>query len=186
MAEDTQLAVIKPLSRRDRAILNEYFRNGMNATQAWITTHPGCEYLSAKAQASKWLTRLNVQEELNRRLIVSQMSADEAIKRLSDIAASDIGDVLDNNGLLDIREAKRRGLTKLLKKIKQKTVTRIGKGENDPDEEVTEIEFEMYNAHEANRDIVKIADRYGTKSRRENAANGQITASPGALLELLD
>ena len=36
------------------------------------------------------------------------------------------------------------GLTKLIKKIKQKTVTVIGKKEDSEDKEITDIEIELY------------------------------------------
>lgn len=83
------------------------------------------------------------------------MSADEALKLLADMGRGDIGEVVDNNGLLDIRLAREKGMTKLLRKIKQKTVTRIGKSDDDDDVEIVETEFEMYSAKDAIDTILK-------------------------------
>lgn len=83
------------------------------------------------------------------------MSADEALKLLADIGRGDIGDIVDDNGLLDLRIARQKGMTKLLRKIKQKTITRIGKTDADDDVEITEIEFEMYSAKDAIDTVLK-------------------------------
>lgn len=87
------------------------------------------------------------------------MGADEALKLMSDMGRGDIGELIDNNGLLDLRVARQKGLTKLIKKIKQKTITRIGKTDDDDDVEITEIEFEMYDAKSAIENILKVGGK---------------------------
>ena len=184
-----EITVLQPLSKRDRKTLDEYFKSGMNATQAWMVTHPSAEYDSARASASKWLTKSNVKAEIEARLVASQMSADEAIARISDIAKGDIAQIMDVSSVgfnLDMAKAKELGLTKLIKKVKQKTTIYQAKGESEEDREVTELEVELYSAHEALRDIAKIHGRY---SQREDAPKLPVDAlilKAPALLELVD
>lgn len=51
------------------------------------------------------------------------MSAREVLKRLSEIARSDIEDVVDKNGNLDLNKARERGKTHLIKSSKVRTIT---------------------------------------------------------------
>lgn len=106
------------------------------------------------------LAIVGIKELIDQRIKESQMSADEALKLLAEQARGDIGDLLDDNGLLDFRRARAKGMTKLLRKIKQKTITRIGKGADDEDIEITEIEFDMYDAQSALDKILRAHGRY--------------------------
>lgn len=147
----------RKLTNRQRVFIDEYLRD-FNATQAAIRA--GYSEKTAYSIGSENLKKPEVKAEIDERLAVYHMTAEEALKRTADIARSDIGDLIDNNGLLDLRTARQNGLTKLIKKIKQKTVTRIGKTDDDDDVEITEIEFELYNAHEAIRDILKVHGKF--------------------------
>jgi len=146
-------AAPRKLTNKQRIFIDEYLRS-FNATRAAIAAG----YSEKTAFSIGWenLRKPYIKDEITARLRQSHMSADEALSRISGIANGDIGDLLDNNGLLDIRQAKEKGLKRLLRKIKQKTITRIGKTDTDDDMEITEIEFEMYSAHEAQRDILKV------------------------------
>ena len=154
MSEETKP---KKLTNKQRIFIDEYLRS-FNATRAAIKA--GYSEKTARSVGSENLTKPDIRTEIDERLQQSRMSADEALLRISNIANGDIGELLDNNGLLDIRQAKEKGLTRLLKKIKQKTITHIGKKDDDDDTEITEIEFEMYSAHEAQRDILKVNGRF--------------------------
>lgn len=188
--EDTQIEAVE-LSVRDQETLREYFSNGYNGTRAWMTTHPDASYESAKANASRWLTHANVKVAIERHLDAINMSAEEAAVRLSDIARGDIADLMDVSGMgfsLDMKQAKERGLTKLIKKVRQKTTVHLAKSESDEDREVHELEIELYSAHSALQDILKLHGKLGGSSgdsRRGNTAPGEISGSPDALLHLL-
>jgi primosomal protein N' len=186
--EDTQIELAE-LSIRDVDTLREYYSNGYNATRAWMVTHPDASYESAKANASRWLTKANVKAEVERHLSEIRMSAEEAAARITDIARGDISELMDVSGMgfsLDMKKAKEKGLTKLIKKVKQKTTTHLAKSESDEDREVHEIEIELYNAHEAQRDILKLHGKLGqSQPRRENTPPGEISGSPEALMRLV-
>lgn len=148
------------LTRKQQIFIDEYLKC-WNATEA--ARRAGYSERSAYSQGWENLRKPEIQSAIQARLDEVHMSANEAIKLHSDIARGDIGDLLDNNGLLDIRLAKSQGKTRLLRKIKQKTITRIGKKEDDDDVEITEIEFEMYPADSAQERILKLLGKFTDK-----------------------
>jgi hypothetical protein len=78
------------------------------------------------------------------------------LKLFADHARGDMGEFLDVSGMgfnLDLQEAKKRGLTKLIKKVKQKTTIFLSKKESEEDREVHELEIELYDAQAAGEKI---------------------------------
>ena len=188
--EETQIE-LAGLSVRDLETLDEYFRNGYNATKAYLSTHPDSSYNAARSSAADFLARPNIKAEVARRLEEKHMSAEEAMERISDIARGDVSQLMDVSSMgfnLDMAKAKEAGLTKLIKKVKQKTTTYLAKGKSDEDREETVLEIELYNAHDAARDILKLHGKLGGggNSQRENAAeNSKIPVTPSQLMELV-
>lgn len=150
---------LKPLSKKHQRVLDEYLLC-FNQWRAYKVVYPSITDESARTLSSKLFADVNFSAHLIERLNEAHMSADEALKLQSDIARGDIGDLIDNNGLLDLRTARDNGLTRLIRKIKQKTVLKLGKKEDDPDLEITEIEFELYSAQEAIRDVLKVHGKF--------------------------
>ena len=91
------------------------------------------------------------------------MSADEALKRTSDIARFNIGSMLDNNGFLDIENAQKSGLLSMVKKIKQKRTIHKGKTENEKDIVELETEVEIYDGQAAIRDMLRVHGKFKDK-----------------------
>jgi phage terminase small subunit len=145
------------VNNRQRIFVDEYLKC-FNATKAAILA--GYSENTARAIGSENLTKPDIKSEIDARIAESHMSADEALKLMAEQARGDIGDLLDDNGLLDLRLARSKGMTKLLRKIKQKTITHIGKSDNDDDTEIVEIEFEMYDAQAAQDKILRVAGKY--------------------------
>ena len=54
----------------DLLFLNEYFRNGQNATQAYRTVHPNVRYNTAQVQSSRLLSKPIVQQAIAQRVQV--------------------------------------------------------------------------------------------------------------------
>ena len=145
------------LTTRQKVFIDEYLQY-FNASEA--ARRAGYSVKTSGSIGQRLLKDVEIKALIDARIAESHMSADEALKRLAEHARGDIGDLLDNNGLLDIRQAKEKGLTKLLRKIKQKTITHIGKTETDGDTEITEIEFEMYDAQSAIDKVLRVAGKY--------------------------
>ena len=142
----------RKLTNKQRVFIDEYLKC-FNASRA--ATLAGYSEKTAYSSGQRLLKDVDIKAEVDERLTASRMSSDEALNRLTDIGRGDIGDLIDDNGLLDIRIAREKNMTKLIRKIKQKTITRIGKTDNDDDVEITEIEFEMYSAKDAIDTILK-------------------------------
>ena len=143
------------LSYKRQAFVYEYLKD-FNATQAAIRA--GYSEKTARSQGQRLLTIVDIQDAIQAALKEKQMDADEALALMSDIARGDMSDLMDVTSMgwaLDMQKAKERGKTKLIKKVKQTTITKIGRKQDDDDEERTYLEVELYPADSAIRDILK-------------------------------
>jgi hypothetical protein len=82
-----------------------------------------------------------------------------------------MGQFANGLGGLDFDAAKEAGLTRLVKKYKQRTTTKIGKGANDDDTETHDLEIELYDAQAAAEKILKIHGKF--VDRHDVTTNGQ-------------
>lgn len=115
---------------------------GVNAAR--LAGYKG-KYSALAAIASENLKKPNLKAYIDHRLAALILPANEVIARLTDIANASIEDVVDEDGRFDYDKAKRTGKLPLIKKLKRKTMSPI----------IEEVEFEMYSAHEALRDLGK-------------------------------
>jgi phage terminase small subunit len=152
----------KPLSRKHLRFIDEYLKT-FNGTRAYMVVYPKAKYDSAGVLSANLLGDIRIKAEVDRRLAEVHMSADEALKLLAEQARGDIGEVMDvySTGFnLDMQKAKELGLTKLIKKVRQKTTTIIGKKQSDDDKEITELEVELYDSQAAIDKILKVHGKY--------------------------
>lgn len=148
---------LKPLSRKHQRVMDEYLKCWRQA-EAYQKIYK-VPWASAKSASSVLFANDNFSAHLQARLDEIHMSANEALKLQADIARGDMGEFLDTKGIgfsLDLQDAKGKGLTKLIKKVKQKTTTFIAKKESEEDREVHELEIELYPADVAQERILKI------------------------------
>ena len=148
--------VKKKLTRKNQVFIDEYLRcfNGAEAAR-----RAGYSEKRARTTAAELMAESSISEQIQARLSEMHMSADEALKRLSDMARGDIGQFMDRLGSLDIQAARDAGLTPLIKKIKQRTITKIGKTDNDDDTEIHDLEIELYSAKDAIDTILKVGGK---------------------------
>lgn len=112
------------LSKKQQAFIEEYFLCGMNATEA--ARRAGYSDNLLHTNASKILQNTTVAAEIDRRLKERQLSADEVLARLSDMARADMRDFIrfidvGNNRIVpmvDLGKALAEGKTHLIKKVK--------------------------------------------------------------------
>lgn len=147
------------LTKAQEVFIDEYLKC-FNGTEAYSRAYPSAKRTSARASAADLLANPNISEAIQARLNEVHMSADEALKLMADIARGDIGHFVNDYGGVDILKARERGLTKLIKKVKTKTITINGK---DQDKEVIVEEIELYPADSALRDILKIHGKFTDK-----------------------
>ncbi len=101
------------------------------------------------------------------------MSADEAVKLLSDQARADIGQFAEAKGngwIFDMEKAKKSGMTKLIKKIKQKTTVYPIKGM-----EETELEIELHDSQAAIDKVLRIHGKYKDNLNLQNFDLSKLT-----------
>ena len=146
------MAVMRYTSKQ-KAFIKEYLRD-FNATQAAIRA--GYSRKTAYSIACELLKKPEIQTAIRRDLDERLMTADEDLKRLAEMARGDMGDFMDISSMafqLDLNKAKELGLTHLIKKVRQKTITTVDK--NGEEEETNTIEIELYDAQEALNSIGK-------------------------------
>lgn len=152
----------KPLSKKHRRFVNEYLKC-FNQTEAYLKVYPTSTYDAARAHAARLVTNGNVREEIEKTLAEVHMSAEEALKLQAEIARGDMGQIMEvsSNGFyLDMQKAQQAGLTKLIKKVKQRTTIFIAKKPSDEDREITELEIELYPADVAQERILKMHGKF--------------------------
>ena len=148
------------LTRKQQVFIDEYLKT-FNAAES--ARRAGYSEATAYSIGHNLLKKVEVREAIQARLDEVHMSADEALKLTADIARGDVAQLMEVGSIgfnLDMSKAKELGLTRLIKKVKQKTVTHLAKSESDEDREVVELEVELYDAQAALRDILKVHGKF--------------------------
>jgi hypothetical protein len=153
------------LTGKQRIFVEAYLSNGFNATDAARQAGYKGEESTLSSVGYENLRKPDIAVEINARLNEAAMSANEVLARLSKIARGDVDDCLDEDGKFDLKKVRRLQRTGLLKKLKSKRTSKrvdsLTEGEEDSRETLEtalvyeEVEFEMYSAHEALRDLGK-------------------------------
>ena len=164
----------KQLTRKQQAFIDAYLVcfNGAEAAR-----RAGYTPKNARDTASDLLANPDISRQIDARMAEVHMSADEALKLTADIARGDVASLMEITsvgGNLDLRKAQELGLTKLIKKFKQRTTTRMSKTDEGEDTETHDIEIELYNAQDALRDILKIHGKF--IDRTDLTSNGETIA----------
>ncbi len=145
------------LSKKHTAFVDEYLRC-FNATEAYLHVYPKSSRESARANAARLIAIDSVSLQIQARLAEVHMSADEALKLTADIARGDVAQYLNTFGGIDIDKIRDNG--RLVKKIRTRTITKIGKTDTDEDTEITDTEIELYPADTAIYNILKIHGKF--------------------------
>jgi phage terminase small subunit len=146
---------LKPLSRKHQRFVAEYLKC-FNGTRAYMAVYKKASPETARANAAKLLANTSITKVIDDEKNMVLMQADEAMKLQTDIANGDMADFINSFGGVDWETAKEKGLTKLVKKWKVKTVTINGKEE---DKQITTEELELYPADVAQERILKISGK---------------------------
>jgi phage terminase small subunit len=151
----------KKLTKAQEVFIDEYLVL-LNATEAYSRAYPKAKRTSARANGHELLTNTDIKAEIERRFTERHMSAGEALALQADIARGHIGTFLTPLGHIDVDMA-REAEGRIVKKIKQRTITKIGKGAKDDDTEIHETEIELYPADAAQERILKIQGKFVAK-----------------------
>lgn len=164
------------LTNKQARFVEEYLRD-FNATQAAIRV--GYSEKTAYSQGSRLLKNVEVAEVIKSKI----MTADEVLSRTADMARADLADLMDitpSGFVIKLMSKDENGdevinpNTKLIKKIKQKVTTILGKKESDDDKEIIETEIELYNAQEALVTLGKYHKLFTDRTELTGAEGGQV------------
>lgn len=150
----------KKLTKAQEVFIDEYLVL-LNATEAYCRAYPKAKRTSAGANGHELLKITEIRAEIERRFAERHMSSNEALALQADIARGHIGAFLTPLGQIDVDKA-REAEGRIVKKIKQRTITKIGKGAKDDDTEIHETEIELYPADVAQERILRIAGKIPT------------------------
>lgn len=158
----------RPLTRKQRAFVAEYVKD-WNGTQAAIRA--GYSKRTANEQAARLLANVSIRAEVDRCL----PSIDEIAGTLAAQMRGDMGEFLAIGSMgfeIDLNSANDKGLTKLIRKVKQRTTTSTR--ENGDGTEVTEIEIELYDAQAAAVHLGKWRKMFVDRREISGPENGPI------------
>ena len=164
------------LTNKQARFVEEYLRD-FNATQAAIRA--GYSEKTAYSIGSENLTK----PEIIKAIRDQSMSAEEVLMRTADMARADLADLMDitpSGFVIKLMSKDENGEdvvnpnTKLIKKIKQKVTTILGKKESDDDKEIIETEIELYNAQEALVTLGKYHKLFTDRTELTGAEGGAI------------
>ena len=153
------------LTGKQKVFIDAYLSNGFNATEAArMSGYKGNDNVLGVVGHEN-LRNPKIAVIVQERLNEAAMSANEVLARLSKIARGEVTDFVDNDGKFDLQTARRLQKQGLLKKLKTKRTSKrvdtIDTGDEESRETLEtslvyeEVEFEMYSAHEALRDLGK-------------------------------
>lgn len=179
------------LTTKQRLFIESYLSNGFNATEAARSAgYKAKDDHSLASIGYENLRKLEIAAVVSERINEAAMSANEVLARLTRIAGGDVDDFLDEDGRFDIEKARKGKKTGLLKKVKRKTTAKRvdahTEGEDEDAETIEtsivhdEVEFEMYSAHEALRDLAKYHRLFGEPSSLN------LNLTPEQLAEMTD
>jgi hypothetical protein len=157
---DAGEAKARTLSPRRRRFVEAYLTTWNASEAARQAGYTG----KSNVIGPRLLANVGIQSRIAERMKESAMGADEVLKRLSDIARSDIGDFLDIGNMafsVDLNKAKEMGITHLLKKVKMRTATTLSA--DGVETETHTIEVEPYDAQAALNTLGKHLNLFNDK-----------------------
>lgn len=155
------------LNNKQRAFIAEYLKD-FNATQAALRA--GYSPKTARAIGSALLTKVDIASAISDEIAERAMGPDEVLQRLAEHARGDMGDFIDIESMsfsLDLQKAKELGLTRLIKKVKDRVVMTSNK--DGEETETHTLEIELYDAKSA---LDTLAKYHGLLIDRTDVTSG--------------
>ena len=149
-------------TNKQKAFIYEYLKD-FNATQAALRA--GYSQKTSYSIGQENLKKPEIAEAIQAELDEIKMSADEVLKRKSEIARGDLGDFINDFGMIDITEARKAGKTKLIKKLTTKTTIT---SKNDEDIEVHTQTIELYPADSELDKMARVHGLYNDLGTKNN------------------
>lgn len=134
------------LSYKQRAFIEFYLTTWNSSEAARLAGYTG----RANTVGPRLLSNVGIQAAIEKRINEISMGASEVLIRLAEHARGDMGDFLDIGSMgfsVDLNNAKEKGITRLIKKVKMRTTTTLSK--EGVETETNDTEVELYDAQAA-------------------------------------
>lgn len=172
------------LTGKQAAFVDAYFACNFNGVRAAKKAGYNGSYSALGVIAHDNLKNPKIRKEIDRRFREATMSAEEVLMRLTEIARADFGDVTDRDGNFDMKLAKKRGKSYLIKK--QEFTEKFIPQEGDDDIVIRTAKVELHDpmrALELLGKYHKTFDRAAETDWRTEVENAGI--KPDELIETL-
>lgn len=157
---DVEIVESDGLTIKQRLFVDHYIVC-MNGAEAARQAGYSGDSAQLAVMASQNLRNPNITRTIDRRLSQFAMSANEVLIHLTDIARGDMADALNAQGGIDALEARARGKSHLIKRIRTRTITT-------DDQEIHETEVEMYDRLDALKTLAKFHSLLIDRTRVED------------------
>ena len=158
------------LTPRTNRFIDHWLKTGNGTASCRLAGWTGNDN-SLAVTANRLLRTYKVATEIDRRLGRAVASAEEVLIGLTNHARGDLAEVLEEDGTFNLRSARRRGVSKLLKKLKVKT-----RYETDAEGNVTPVTEQEFELHDAQAAMVHLGRVHGLFIERTQNVNLEIIA----------
>jgi phage terminase small subunit len=142
------------LTAQQELFIEEYIKCRKGAEAA---RRAGYSEHTARTQASRLLTNVDILKEIQERTKANAMDLDEAFSRLADFARADLGQWLSDDGAVDIAQMKRDGATHFIRKVKRTEKSGVTATGGEWSEVTGEVE--LYDALSATKFVADLHKR---------------------------
>jgi phage terminase small subunit len=169
MTDESISQVDQHFTRRQRLFVEHYLQCWNASEAARRAGYNG----ASDVVGPRLLGNVGIKALIEKRFNEIAMSTNEVMMRLTDIARGDIADLMGvgtSGFTIELMTEDEQGnkivnpKTKLIRRVRQKVTTFLGKKKDDEDREIIETELELYSAHDALRDIGKIRGMFVDKT----------------------
>lgn len=162
------------LTDKQQAFIRAYCANGFNGVRAARTAGYSGSYSVLCVTAHDNLSNPKIRVEIDKHFKAIAMGPEEVISRLTEIARSDLTDILNKDGSFDINTARRRGKSQLIKEeeITEKFIPQEGHD----DIVIRTTKVKLHDAHAALNTLAKyhglLTERLKLDDWRSEAVDG--------------
>lgn len=166
----------KPLSDKEEVFLEHYIRSWNGADAARKAGYPP---ESARQIACELLTKPYILKAKAERLKALTMETDEWFARVTEQARGDLGELLDNNGSIDLKGARDRGQLRLV--AEYQVEVRTEKDRDDNPVPVVKTKLKLYSAQKA---LDMLGQRLAIPEAKRQLTEAQLELAEHKLTEL--
>ena len=146
---------LRPLTAKQQLFIDHYLKT-WNATESARRAGYNGNNVTLGTVGSQNIRKPQIRATIEKRLKASQLSADQVLSRMAEMANCNVADFLADDGSVDLEKLKAKGY--LVKKYKAK---RYIEGKGDDAKTVEVEEFEVYDAQNALVNIGKHLKLFG-------------------------